>query len=306
MSPSTPTDHFKTRDASSYDPLAEQFDGFVSRFCAPFAEHIVQLAGAAATARILDIGCGTGMVALRAAAAVPRGQVLGVDLSEGMLHTARTKATRAALPRIDFQKMDAEALALEDESFDVVLSLFALTHFPDPLTALKEMRRVLVPGGRLVLGVGGGPLLFSSAGVVAGVRRVHRGFLEWRGLQLTAPHFLDALTLKHLGDAAEAEETAWAGRWARAAQVRRLVNQAGFQPGTLDWREQHVTLRTPEEFWQIQATWSTISRKRLSGGSPEKLTALRKEFDRTCHSVLSRGGRLAYPLGAFYVSARRP
>ncbi len=306
MSPPTATNDFKTRDAASYDPLVEPFDAFASRFCAPFAEHIVTLSAVAPTDRVLDVGCGTGIVALRVAPVVPRGQILGVDLSDGMLQTARTKATRAGFHHVGFQKMDAEALHLEDQSFDAVLSLFALTHFPDPLTALNEMYRVLVPGGRLVLGVGGGPLLLSRAGVGAGLRRIQRGWLEWRGQQLTAPHFLDGLTLKHLGDGGEPEETAWAGKLARAAHVCRLVTEAGFHDSAVDWQEQVVVLTTLAEFWEIQATWSSIARKRLRGASTEMLDALRDEFDRTCDAVLSRGGRLVYPLAAFYVRARRP
>lgn len=304
MSASAPASSFKTRDASSYDPLVPQFDAFASRFSAPFAERVVTMAHAAPTARVLDVGCGTGIVTLRAALAVPDGRILGVDLSDGMLQTARTKVARAALTRVTFQKMDAEALQLEDRSFDVVLSLFALAHFPDPLSALREMRRVLVPGGRLVLGVGGGPLLWSTAGLGAGIRRVERRFREQRGLQLTAPHFLDGLTRKHLGDAEEPEVTAWAGKPGRAARVRRLVTAAGFRDIAVGWQEQRAVLTTCDEFWEIQATLSSIARKRLLGASPGAIDALRTEFDRTCTAVLSRGGQLVYPLAAFYVSAR--
>lgn len=304
MSASAPATSFKARDASSYDPLVAQFDAFASRFSAPFAERIVTLAQPAPTARVLDVGCGSGIVTLRVAPAVPDGRVLGVDLSDGMLQTAQTKAAQAALTHVTFQKMDAEALRLDDRSFDVVLSLFALAHFPDPLSALREMRRVLVPGGRLVLGVGGGPLLWSRAGLGAGIRRVERGFREQRGLQLTAPHFLDRLTRKHLGDAEEPEVTAWAGKPGRAARVRRMVAAAGFRDIAAEWQEQRAVLETCGEFWEIQATLSSLARKRLLGAAPRAIEALRTEFDRTCTEVLSRGGRLVYPLAAFYVSAR--
>jgi hypothetical protein len=169
------------------------------------------------------------------------------------------------------------------------------------------MYRVLSPGGRLVIGVGAAPLLFSAAGATAGLRRFERAFLEWRGQQLTAPHFLDGLTLRHLGDTEEPEETAWAGRRrGRAAEARRLVDAAGFQDSAVDFREQRARFDTAEDFWEIQATWSTISRKRLLAAPADTVTVLRNEFDRTCNQVLSRGGRLVYPLAAFYVTAHRP
>ena len=68
--------------------------------------------------------------------------------------------------------MDAERLEFSDGSFDVVLSLYALLHFHEPLVALREMHRVLRPGGRIVIGVGRGPSLLSWNAVIEGVKRM--------------------------------------------------------------------------------------------------------------------------------------
>src|SRR6185503_11997657 len=84
-------------------------------------------------------------------------RVVGIDISEAMLARARERAAaRGLAERITLRTMDAEALAFDDAAYDVVVSLFALLHLPDPLRALREMRRVLRPGGRLVVGVGSG------------------------------------------------------------------------------------------------------------------------------------------------------
>ena len=299
-------DSFKARDASSYDPLVGQFDVLVSRHCEPFAARIVALAAPPSSGRVLDVGCGTGIATLAIAESVPRGQVLGVDLSDGMLRVATGKASARKMAHVNFRKMDAEALNLSDGSFDVVVSLFALTHFPDPLRALGEMRRVLVPGGRLVLGVGGRPLLFSRAGAAAALSRIQRAIGERRGRQLTAPFYLDALTEQHLARGEEREETVWAGRGARAEHVRRLVSAAGFRDLRVGWLEQRVVLDGAEAFWEIQSTWSTIARKRLTDAPDAAVRALRAEFNDACAAVLRRGGQLTYPLAAFYVSAVRP
>ena len=106
--------------------------------------------------RVLDVACGTGLVAFAAARAVgPAGQVLGVDLSGGMVDAARQRAMQHGAANATFVRMDAEALALPDASFDVVLCALGLMYVPDPEQALREMRRVLRPGGRLVVAVWG-------------------------------------------------------------------------------------------------------------------------------------------------------
>jgi ubiquinone/menaquinone biosynthesis C-methylase UbiE len=117
---------------------------------------LLALASPAAGERVLDIACGTGLVSFAAARAVgPSGHVLGVDLSERMIDAAEHRPTHPGLSNCSFSRMDAERLALPDASFDVVLCSLGLMYVPDPEQALREMRRVLRPGGRLALAVWG-------------------------------------------------------------------------------------------------------------------------------------------------------
>ena len=102
-------------------------------------------AGITDGARVLDVGTGTGNVAIAAARHVGgHGRVVAVDLSAAMLAQARRKA--GSLP-IEFLEMDAEALQFDDATFDVVLGGI----LPEIGLALPEMRRVLCPGGRVAL-----------------------------------------------------------------------------------------------------------------------------------------------------------
>jgi ubiquinone/menaquinone biosynthesis C-methylase UbiE len=117
---------------------------------------LLALASPAVGEQVLDIACGTGLVSFEAARAVgPRGRVLGIDLSERMIDAAERRARDLSLSNCSFARMDAETLALPDASFDVVLCALGLMYMPDPERALREMSRVLRPGGRLALAVWG-------------------------------------------------------------------------------------------------------------------------------------------------------
>ncbi len=106
--------------------------------------------------QVLDIACGTGLVSFGAARAVgPQGHVLGIDLSDRMVDAAERRARDMRLSNCSFSRMDAESLALPDASFDVVLCALGLMYMPDPERAVREMRRVLRPGGRVALAVWG-------------------------------------------------------------------------------------------------------------------------------------------------------
>ncbi|MGH7653777.1 MAG: class I SAM-dependent methyltransferase [Gemmatimonadaceae bacterium] len=110
------------------------------------AGHLVNYAGVRAGAKVLDVACGTGVVAITAAriGAV----VSGLDLSPVLLERAKHNATLSELP-IEFTEGDAEALPHADATFDVVLSQFGHMFAPRPDVAVKEMLRVLKPGGRI-------------------------------------------------------------------------------------------------------------------------------------------------------------
>jgi ubiquinone/menaquinone biosynthesis C-methylase UbiE len=106
--------------------------------------------------RVLDVACGTGLVSFAALNAVgANGQVLGVDLSGQMVQAAQRRAAHQRLSNARFERMDAEALTLPNASFDVALCALGLMYVPDPALAVREMRRVLRPRGRIALAVWG-------------------------------------------------------------------------------------------------------------------------------------------------------
>lgn len=117
-----------------------------------FRERLVELAGIEPGEAVLDIGCGTGSLALAAKQRVgARGEVYGIDASPEMIARARRKATKAG-STVAFETGVAETLPFPDARFDVVLSTLMLHHLPRPVReqCVREARRVLRQGGRLL------------------------------------------------------------------------------------------------------------------------------------------------------------
>ncbi|MFI8089597.1 class I SAM-dependent methyltransferase [Streptomyces sp. NPDC086080] len=101
--------------------------------------------------RILDIGCGPGTITADLAALVPGGHVTGLDREPGILERARAVAGERGLTNVDFAEGDVHALAFPDDTFHVVHAHQVLQHVGDPVRALREMRRVTAPGGRVAV-----------------------------------------------------------------------------------------------------------------------------------------------------------
>jgi demethylmenaquinone methyltransferase/2-methoxy-6-polyprenyl-1,4-benzoquinol methylase len=102
--------------------------------------------------RALDVCCGTGDLVVRMAGMVgPEGRAIGLDFAAGMLDVARRRAGRTARSAVALVCGDAEAIPVADRSVHAVTVAFGLRNVGDPARALREFRRVLRPGGRLVI-----------------------------------------------------------------------------------------------------------------------------------------------------------
>jgi len=123
---------------------------FVPAMFAEWAEELVAAAGVAPGQRILDVACGTGIAARTSAEIAGAENVTGVDINSAMLAVASR-----VRPDISWRQGDAAALPVPDGAFDTVLCQMSLMFFPDPVAALREMRRVAVDGGTVAIAVPG-------------------------------------------------------------------------------------------------------------------------------------------------------
>jgi SAM-dependent methyltransferase len=116
----------------------------------PWAARVVEVAGLRPVERVLDVACGTGVVARLAAEAVGAdGRVAALDMNPGMLAVAAAVPAKGAA--IEWVEGSAQALPFADAGFDAVCCQLGLQYFPDREGALREMARVAVPGGRVVV-----------------------------------------------------------------------------------------------------------------------------------------------------------
>lgn len=116
----------------------------------PWATELLAVGAPSPGERVLDVACGTGAVTRLVTERIgASGRVVGLDISPGMLAVARASSD----PRIEWLESNATTLPLPDAAFDLVLCQQGLQYFPDRPAALREMRRVLVEGGRLALSV---------------------------------------------------------------------------------------------------------------------------------------------------------
>ncbi len=141
-----------------WDRMADTYQHYIDRGFAPVIDAVLDDAGLVRGERVLDLGTGTGSLALRAAAQVGgQGRVIATDISPDMLDIAARRLKALHITNVDCSEGRAEALPAADESLDAVLASLSLMYVIDRAAAAREIARVLRPGGRLVAAVWAGP-----------------------------------------------------------------------------------------------------------------------------------------------------
>lgn len=254
--------------AQAYEAL------FVPALFGQWATELLDSAQIQAGQRVLDVACGTGVVARSAIKRVsPGGYVAGIDPNLGMVAVAKQLE-----PRVDWRTGVAESLAFPNASFDAVVSQFGLMFFSDRQQALREMVRVLVPGGHLAVVVWDS--LDNIPAYAAEVALLERTAGPAAAAALSAPFVLgkkeDLKTLFQVAGVTAAEITPYPGT-AQFPNIRTLVE---------------ADLRG----------WLPIMGVHLS---EEQIADILQAAEQVLSTYVTADGRVSFPLSAQLITARK-
>lgn len=245
---------------------------------APWADRLLEISDIHEGDRVLDVACGTGIVARHAASRVgTSGSVVGLDINEGMLAVAEETAADIQ-PSIEWRQGDATELPFSDERFDVVCCQQSLQFFDDPTAAVGEMRRVLTPGGRVALSV-------------------------WRPLDYQPAYVVlaDALE-RHIGDEAGAMMRSPFPEW-DGDYLRTLASDAGFDNASITIEIGSVRYPSVEEFVRRETASSPLAEP-IAAVEREVRDELIQEVENALHAYIDDEGIVA-PMESHVVTADR-
>jgi SAM-dependent methyltransferase len=245
---------------------------FVPAIFGAWASPVADAAGIRRGDKVLDVGCGTGVLAREALRRVGQeGQVVGLDLNEGMLAVAaRTE------PDIAWRQGDAASLPFEDASFDVVVSQFALMYFPDRMASLGEMWRALAPGGRLA--VAAWAAIDHARGYEILVDVADRQCGREAADVLAAPFVL--------GDRVE---------------LAKLVADSGISGAKVTLHEGSIRFPSVQEFIRIEVKGSPLAEML----SDDAMRALADESEHALAEFVVPSGEIVMPMDAHIVTASK-
>ena len=246
---------------------------------APWAPMVIELAKPQTGERVLDVACGTGIVARRAAERVgATGYVLGVDLNPAMIAVARSVASSSLNPPIEWREASVMALPLGEATFDIVTCQLGLQFFADRPAALREMYRVLAPGGRL-------------------------GVMVWRSIEYCPGFGALAETLeRHVGPEAAAVMRAPFALHDGDA-LRALIAAAGFRDVTVQPAVGMVRFPSVAHLIRSYVAGSPLA-DQVAKVSDAARSALIRDTESALAAYVSAEG-LAFPIEAHLASAKK-
>lgn len=229
----------------TYSHEASHFDEFGHGLSEKADRKLVDAVAPRPGDHVLDVATGTGNLALALASRVePDGNVLGIDLAEGMLEFAQRKSRARKVKNVEYRMMDARNLEFEDNTFDLVTCGLAVFYFPDIPGTLAEMCRVLKPGGRLAI---------SSADA------------ETAFLPLSEPYMARLRKVSEEMDVHPPEYSEMAKLTRTEDGLKRLFKEAGLEKIETRTESIPVHFTSPSDWWNFGrgSTWGDLLLQQL-------------------------------------------
>jgi ubiquinone/menaquinone biosynthesis C-methylase UbiE len=266
---SAKTAAYKRSEREGWNKFSARYTKVVLPEFRPFGRRLIELAGLKKGMWVLDVATGPGEPALTIARRVgPGGLVLGVDFSPVMIRRARRRAKRSGAGNAHFREMDAERLRLDDMTFDRAFCRFGLMLMPSAARALEEMRRVLVPGGRVAIVVWSARNKVNTLGVVRRALERYGAFHPLPG----APDFF---------------------RFGKAGAIERALRAAGFRQVRAERMTVEWVFKKPDEFWDSMKRGPSL-RRALARVSPAVRRTVKEDVFRAL-AKFRRRGKLRIP-----------
>jgi SAM-dependent methyltransferase len=263
-------------------PGWEKWDAVYRVHWRPVMDRLCLGAGIATGMTVLDIATGTGQPAIPISERVrPAGRVIGIDSDQDMLAACRRLARNAGADNLELREMDMHALAFGDGTFDAVTCGFALQFARDPVRVLREIRRVLRPGGRFAISVWDEPVrnpLFTTA--------------------------FEAL-VSVLPQPPPDPKAPGPFRLAAKGELQSVLRAAGFGDFTVE-----AVMFTPqsasvETHWEMMSEMAPVLVHALAEQPPEVVAAVKEALLAKLASFVV-DGKVRLPASALVASARRP
>jgi ubiquinone/menaquinone biosynthesis C-methylase UbiE len=263
-------------------PYWEKHREIIRQMFAPVAEALIAEAQIKSGHTVLDIATGPGEPALTIAERVGlEGRVVGVDVIPEMAEAARREASRRGFRNSTFEVASADRLPFQDNTFDAVVSRFGVMFFPSPVGSVREMLRVLKPGGRIALAV-------------------------WHFAERNPfHHAVSQIVERYVDSPPPAPDSPDAFRFAKPGDLLDVLSKAGAAAPSERLLQFSIRASIPvEEFWDLRSEMSDKFRTKLASLSNERRAELGREVMQGIRAFSVDGG-MSFPAEVLIVTGRK-
>jgi ubiquinone/menaquinone biosynthesis C-methylase UbiE len=264
-------------------PYWEKHRAIIREMFAPVTQALIEDAQITSRSVVLDVATGPGEPALTIAELVgSEGQVLGIDAVPEMVEAARREAHRRKFHNASFAVALADVLPFQANSFDAVVSRFGVMFFASPVRAVREMLRVLKPGGRMALAA-------------------------WHLAERNPFHYTVSRVMERYAKSPPpAADSPDAFRFAEPGKLRAVLSEAGAAEASE--RSLQFSIRasiSAEEFWTLRSEMSENLRTKLAKIPREQIAEVKQEMMEGLRAYSGDGG-MSFPAEVLIVTGAKP